>query len=199
MSTLDERLDALEGRVRRYRNIAVLLAVILAVGLLAGAGNDVDDVIKCRGLDVVNAKGATVASLLPGSHGGVLKINSTDGKPAANLSSDLEGGCLFIVSKDEGLHAAMTATPEGGALLIMSKNANRAAALSATPKGGSVIIWSKDGRKHLVASSGEKGGQLAITDNTATDLVRIHVDDSGQGVVAVVGDNGLTRTLQPDQ
>ena len=82
MDRIEARLDALEGKVRRYRNAAVVLVVTLAGVVLVGATTDdgIQDVVKTRRLELINESGEATGALYTFRGGGNLVLKNKAGK-----------------------------------------------------------------------------------------------------------------------
>ena len=104
MDSIEARLDALEGEVRRYRNAAVVLGLVLAGVLLVGATTDdgIQDVVRTRALVVLNEAGEGVFHTGTDSNGnGFLTVRSrTTAWALIHAGVDGDGnGSLRVKSK----------------------------------------------------------------------------------------------------
>ena len=105
MDRIEERLNALERKVSRYRNAAVALALALTGFVLLGATTDngIQDGIRTRGLFVHNAAGQPIVFAGQDARGnGLLVVTSQEtGQQLVFAGADSDGnGRLTVRSKD---------------------------------------------------------------------------------------------------
>lgn len=93
MDTLEQRIERLERSQRRYR-VATMAVVLLAVA--SGFAKDsVPKVLRTQKLEIVTAKGVTVATLDKGL-GGSLTLYDDEGKQRASLWAHSFGSMLSM-------------------------------------------------------------------------------------------------------
>ena len=82
--TIEQRLERLERRANRYRNVLVLLVIcVFAVELIEDTIDDEidDDIIRAKGLEVTNNEGQVLISVGSDTRGdGQLTVNSKTGQ-----------------------------------------------------------------------------------------------------------------------
>ncbi|NIA20543.1 MAG: hypothetical protein GWP05_00935 [Anaerolineaceae bacterium] len=108
MVSIEERVEALERKVKWYRCLIVGLLLCAVAGLSMGAGEaeKVSDVLRAKRLEIVDAKGTVVFSVdsvaeKPNPHGGVtgggrLMLFDSKGKKVVSAGSSLFGGTFEI-------------------------------------------------------------------------------------------------------
>jgi hypothetical protein len=157
MVDIETRLQTLERGLQRWKRLSVALAIgLIGLAILAAASADVPDVLRCRSLEVVNAKGAVVARLedLPkplGGDGGWFTCYSHDGKLKLRMGAEVGGDSqLTVTSGDTSAYSFVTinASPEGGGQITLN-GANQApyVKLAAPPgQAGKISISTKTGK-----------------------------------------------------
>jgi hypothetical protein len=157
MLDVEMRLEKLERGMQRWRLVAIALAIgLIGFTFLGAAPGDVADVLRCRQLEVINAKGAVVARLenLPkplGGDGGWLTCFSTDGKPKLRMGAQVGGDAQFnVMSGAEASDSCVTisASPEGGGQITLNGPNQAPYVLLAAPPGqaGKITVSTKTGK-----------------------------------------------------
>ena len=136
MDRIEARLDALEGKVRRYRNAAVVL-----VGATTDDG--IQDVVKTRRLELINESGEATGALYTFRGGGNLVLKNKAGKNVvvAGPVYGTLGGELGIYFKSG--HPMLTAKnhPDGygGIVRLYNKTGEEIVQLRADEYGNGVV------------------------------------------------------------
>ena len=127
MTTIEQRIEQLERRVKRYRWGMVVLAVgLCAVVSIAATSTrgTTHEVLRTRRLEVVNAAGANVAVLVvDDEHGGMLSIYNNAGQMVGGVYAFEHGGWLSTYNNAGQAMGAM-GTVERSVTLCIYNNAS---------------------------------------------------------------------------
>jgi hypothetical protein len=157
MVDIEARLQTLERGLQRWKRISIALVIgLIGLAILAAAPADVPDVVRCRSLEVVNAKGTIVARLedLPkplGGDGGWFTCYSNDGKLKLRMGAEVGGDAdLTVMSGTDAVDSYVTvnASPEGGGQITLNgPNQAPYVKLAARPgQAGKISISTKTGK-----------------------------------------------------
>jgi len=70
--TTEARLNKLEKSVRRWKQIGVSLMVLVTAAVFTGAGIAVQDTIRAKNIEIVNAKGKVAMRLTSDANGATI-------------------------------------------------------------------------------------------------------------------------------
>jgi hypothetical protein len=70
--------------------------------------------------------------------------------------------------------------------------------LTADKNGERMFVYNKDGKNTVFIGNTEKGGAITISNKTQDEIVQIHADEYGNGVVGAYNRKGKGRTLTPN-
>jgi len=157
MNNIEQRLQNIERGLRKWKRISIGLALgLLGLIALAAAPGDVPDVLRCRSLEVVNAKGTVVARLedLPkplGGDGGWFTCYANDGKLKLRMGAEVGGDAeLSVLSGPDSTDSYVTvnASPEGGGQITLNGPNQAPYVKLAAPPGqpGNISISTKTGK-----------------------------------------------------
>lgn len=182
MHNMEQRLTDLEARVNRYRNLSVLLALVLggAVFMGAAAEDAVLDVVKTRRLEVVNQEGAPIVTAGAGrSASGLLKVNSKT------------GGGLFAVGAGQ----------YGNGILEISSRSGQGLVYAGAGKAGDGVLRVKSRRGKTVIRAGTDGSNenafVELLNTKGQSVVELYADDANNGFIGVWDTHGKSRNLTP--
>jgi hypothetical protein len=113
MDTIESRLSRVEGSVRRWRGLSILLIVVLAIGIVSGAQKPagVSDEIKAKKLTIINDKGTHVASMSVNADGGG-RVDVYGASQHISLSAS-RGGSDLSISVGDNIRAHISVDKEG--------------------------------------------------------------------------------------
>jgi len=157
MTDIETRLQTLEHGLRQWKRISIALTLaMIGFAAVAAAPGDVPDVLRCRSLEVVNAKGAVVARLenLPkplGGDGGWFTCYSNDGKLKLRMGAEVGGDAqLSVMSGTDNTDSYVTvnASPEGGGQITLNGPNQAPYVKLAAPPGqaGKISVSTKTGK-----------------------------------------------------
>jgi len=174
---LTTEINELRYQVRTLKRMLFgVFGLVVVGGLLAATSlQNVPDVIKAKGFEVVNDEGKVTFDIANREFGSSLIFYNKDGKPVAGLGTKSNGGVLRISNTDGITVATIYANEFGGALGVFNKDEKSVAGLVATESGGMMGISNKDGE--IV------GG--------------IHVDKNEDGVVTTRNSKGEVTSQTP--
>ena len=212
-------LTALERKLNRYRNAAVLLLVVLAGVVLVGATGDdeIQDVVKTRSLEVVNPQGVAVAKLMAVDGGGALALSNDRGKFRVIAGSIAgKGGLVQIFGEDDKMTVEIRQSKGGGYIKLFPPNDGTGRATMGFDEGEPFVLllgkggseknsWLRsgdlsfavDGQKQIQVGSTNLGGMAFFSNKTGEEVVQIFVDEYGNGAVGAYNRKGKGRTLKP--
>ena len=199
--TLEQRVDALERRVSRYRGATIVMAFLLVAGVTMGQGTrDAEfGTVRCRKLVAISPEKSMVM-LEANESGGTVILNSPEGKSTVILSVDDEKGFVGLNSPEGKSTVILSVDDEsGGTVMLGSPPEGMMVMLGADESGGTVTTFSPKG-KSLVKLGGSRdgvGGVIAVSNKTGETVVQMHADEYGNGLVGAYNRKGKGRTLQP--
>ena len=172
----EARLDRLERQMRFYKRLTVVLTLVIVAGVSMGQADDYEE-ITCRGLTVVNEKGAIVATLKSWELGGKLFVYGVNGVTTAISQNDGGNGLLNTYSSS------------GKQLVDLGATVN---------DDGALVTYSSSGKKlvGLGATVNDDGGALSIYNKTGEVVCTMYPDDYGNGVIGAWNRKGKGRTFE---
>ena len=185
MNPLEERLNRLEMRVRRYRNFNVLLCLLLVTVVTVAAR---------EGVSPFHTKSAPDPMAMPGANMGV--PDSPDrgvpdvvypevqaaGKLAAQTQGVVRTRRLEIINDDDEAVVVLTPSAKGGGLIFVNsaEDKNLVYIGSSVSNGNGLIHVNSTNEKNLVAlgSDSETGdGQIAIRNRNEERLISLSTNE----------------------
>ena len=210
MQTIEERLDQLEKRNRRLTAaLAVLTVTICAVVTVAATGekdgefNTVRaDMVVARHIAVMNDADEFVVGLGATDAGnGAVRTHSAQGKDLVKLGSTVGGNGAVTTYQPNGKELVeLTATVNGNGMVTTSAPSGQVlVALGSSDSDGVVTTYAPNGQKlvELTATTDDTGGLLRVFNKTGEEVVQLHADEYGNGMVGAYNRKGMGRTLKP--
>ena len=124
--TLEQRIAALERRLKFYRRLIMVCAAIFVLALIVAAGQDqkTHDMLRTKRLEVVNGSGDRV--FIAGSdsstgHGRVVILNA-GATPVVVATGSEDGGTLMFFDENEKLRLSTSADQRGGFLQLLDSD-----------------------------------------------------------------------------
>jgi len=227
MHPLEKRVEMLEQRVNRYRNLTLFLGLCLAALVFMGATDDdvqESGLIKARGIELVGDEGNVAVELASiDGHGyltvysregkglihagaeetsgdGVLEVYSKEGENLIYAGTDKSGHGLLNVNSKEGqeLILAGADTSGDGAFTVLSKEGKMLIDAGADGAGNGLLrVNSKEGQKLIHAGAAVSGAWVELYNKAGEGIVQLYADDYGNGVVGAFDRKGKGSTLKP--
>jgi len=126
-SELEDRLQRLEHRIKRYQLIIASLgaAALALLGIAAASPKDVSEEIRAKKLVIVNNEGKEEIVLTAGKQGGALMLFDDGGHPMFMVGSEEAGSTLVMKTRDG--KTFLRAVPEGagGQLSVVDKTGKK--------------------------------------------------------------------------
>jgi len=159
--------------------------------------------------------------------GAFLGLMDGNGMVRAQISSSLpwipgSGGSIFLQEPNIPGERVRIVAEAGGANVILFNRAGQEVSLSAGEGHGGIRIGAESKPGILMSASetfalagpfaigpsgkqtgvvlsanSERGGNLGLNNKTGDEVVQIHADEYGDGVVGTYNRQGMGRTLQP--
>ena len=154
--TIEERLECLERRVKRYRNALVLLVMSVCSVALIGATTD-DGIIMAKGLFITNDEGMPVlwAGVSDNGHG-ALTVRSKTGKTRIYTVVDKSGNGVLGVKSKTGkdlIYAGASKDGDGFLFQGYNKTGEMVVQLRADDYGNGVVgAFNRKGRGRTLES-----------------------------------------------
>ena len=152
-------------------------------GKIAAQAQDVQNVIRTRGLQIVNSNGQAVVELLPSTvGGGLIFVNSAEGKQLVYIGSSATSGdgLVYINSTEEKNQIALGSNSETGDGLIHIRNRNEERLISLnTGEGSGWIRIDKTGNENLayLGANTSGNGLLSLSNSSGKRLVSMQAGD----------------------
>ena len=151
--TIEQRLEHLERRANRYRNVLVLLVIcVFAVELIEDTIDDEIDgeIIRAKGLEVTNDEGQVLISAGSDTSGdGQLTVNSKTGKELIYAGADEGGNGQLTVNSKTGkqlIHAGAGGSGNGFGFAGFNKTGEGVVEMYADDDGNVVVNRKGKGR-----------------------------------------------------
>ena len=195
MQSLSDRLGRLEGSVRAWRCVTILLTVVLiATFTIAQAPSGVVDLVRCKKLEIINDEGKPAVAIKAdfGKYGSVVTYGP-EGKALVDLGWDHQ-----YLKPGVSLGRITTHSVVGG-------KSSRLVMLDATwtewgnsRPSGVLTTFSLLNRPLVRLHASEDGGGVEIRTSKFTGdiLASMYALDERQGAVEVSGRDGARNTLR---
>jgi hypothetical protein len=147
--TMEERLKALEKTARRQSMIITMLVLglVATVVIAASPAEAPLDIIRTKGIAILNDDGRIVAALTADEYGGALNILTHQGGFVASLGHSSSGDVRLFLGEPFGKGGAVFGIVDGGAgVFIKDAQGTQVASLSAGRKGGHLILHDATGK-----------------------------------------------------
>ena len=168
-------------------------------------------------VEISDEDGDRCGSLIVTGTGGSLALSDEEGRPHVELGGDVEGGLVRVYDKRQQVVATMEGRGEGGrvAVGIESKSigaslearndgpavlsiygpSGRSVAIAATATGGLLNLLDLAGNVSVAAGAAEDGpgGVVAVRNEKNTQVVRVGVNDRGEGEIEVYDAPGTRK------
>ena len=168
-------------------------------------------------VEISDEDGDRCGSLMVTGTGGSLALSDEEGRPHVELGGDVEGGLVRVYDRRQQVVATMEGRGEGGriAVGIESKSiggslearddgpaifslygpSGRAVAIAATANGGLLNLLDLGGNVAVAAGAAEDGpgGVVAVRNEKNTQVVRVGVNDRGEGEIEVYDAPGTRK------
>lgn len=220
------RLDKVEKQNRTMKLAGIVFISVVAVSLVAGAAkkSEATKEIKAHRIVMVDSKGKERivmeehASEVPKFEildtegrsmfrtiimAGVLLMESRteQGKRRLEIITGEDSSSFSIYGKNDVEQISCTARDFATTLYMTSPNQESYLNLGCL-NSGSLIVAGRKGFKNskVFINGGEKdstGGGITITNKTGEEVVQLHADEYGNGVVGSYNRKGMGRTLKP--
>ena len=174
--TIEQRVDALERRVTRYRTAMMTMALVLVAGVTMGqTKTEVTDEIRCRKLIVVNERGEPRGEFGVSDNFPELILNNTRDKAGITLS-------MFLGVPNFTMNGA---------------NDMPRVSLNVMMDVPTFMLWDSKEKSLVTLASTDTGGYLSVSNKTGQSIATLMADEYGNGVVGAWNRKGKGRTLQP--
>ncbi len=157
------------------------------------------DVIRTRRLEIVNNAGQVVVELWPSIKGGVVFVNSAEGKKLAYIGhSALNGDGLVFLNSTEGkrlITLKSSSMTGNGFIEIRNKNEDSLISLNTDESSGWITI-NKTGNENLayLGASTTGNGLLSLSNSTGKDMVSMYAGETS-GNLQLKNNNDKTIAL----
>jgi hypothetical protein len=165
--TLEDRVDALERHVSRYRGAMMVMALVLVAGVVMGqAPRDVEfREITCRKLTF-----------------------GAQGEGIGELSAD----AMIFRGKDGGIIISHSMVN-----FVTKDSTGPSVSVGLFQGVGVIAVHQEDGNIGVGLASDSRGGEITVYNNTRDKVITMKTDEYGNGVVGAYNRKGLGRTLTP--
>lgn len=161
---MDNLMGTTEVVVGSVLALVGVVSIFTTVSRQPESSGRVEEVITCRKLNVVNAKGNLVACLYAGEYGGIVRVNDEVERSVAGIGAVEQGGKVGILDETGQDVAVLCDGENGGNLFIWDKVGNPAVGLNVTNHGGVVSVTDKTGNLAVGLGASANGGTVAIHD-----------------------------------
>lgn len=169
MATNEERMEALERKVRRQRRWNISLGVMLVVGgLMAAEGlQEVPDVIRAKKFEVVDKDGKARLSLgleFGGDVGPYLALMNKQEKPVAGLGVGVkeQSGGLFLSREDGSMYAVMKSADGNSEFALADKKGDTKVAMLLKGSQPFIGCWDPKGHCAVQMTVGPSGPAVSL-------------------------------------
>jgi hypothetical protein len=201
MTELESRVARLERQLRVQSRLSVLglLALVALTGW--GALPATPAVIRAHRIEVVNAGGRPLVTLLTNEYGGLMQTLGSDGVSGVTLGASSTGGVVGVRDGKPSLfpRVELSTDDTGGQLAVRNW---RGFALQVDRDGLAVAHTHEDGNftrsdARVVLSVDEHGGHVRVLSGTGQDAATLRADERGVGVVTAFDRDGKSSELRP--
>lgn len=199
---LERRVEALEKQVTLYRNMALMLGVVVGGLLLMGAtGEKVGEYDKLK-------VGQLETDLIDAGKIRTAYLNVEESASVGDLNVKIDpnevwrGIKIFSSDMTRTLFSVVPSALSGGGIMTLSsKKGNPIAVIGASPIDGNghALLYFDDetDEAYFAVGAGDNGGVVEVHNKTGENIAQIYADEYGNGVVGAYNRKGIGRTLQP--